>query len=474
MNNTIEQAKDMLRHMLHSYRMRDENGQKIIPLTSQLPAYLEGPPGAGKTQICREIAQEEGIGFLSFSLTHYTRNSVLGLPVIKNLPDGQKYTEYTISEIIAAVQEQVQAGQEEGILLLDEFACMAESIFPIMLAFLQTRNIGRYTLPAGWMIVLCSNPPKYNKSSRKLDDAIMDRVKKITITFDADCFLRYAKEKQFEPEILTYLREHPEHIFRIDGDQLVTCRGWENLNDMLKAYKRAEYEINENEIGMTIKSEQIAGEFANHYRFHHCGVTRERLRRIAAGKWSGDDVNFVDKLTVRQQKYVADYMEHTMVQTSENARKLHEKFLQCKELMKQLDKPEGLVELSDNNSRLWATGKYDAIKEEWFSYLLKKRMEHAKSLTYLVDQPQEYLVEKCLAAYMEEITKANQKYVTHYTKCIDCLYAFYDGLQNRELLKNKLFEFISHDPYFMQVVSRLQCKAYMAHAVRLLIEEEAE
>ena len=243
---------------------------------------------------------------------------------------------------------------------------------------------------------------------------------------------------------------------------------------MVKAYKQAEFEISASEIEMTIKSEEIAGEFANNYGFHHCGVTRQRLKRIAAGRWSGDDVDFVDKLTVRQQKYVADYMEHTMVQTSENARKTHEKMMQCKQLMKQLDKSKGIAELSDSNSLLWVTGKYDAIKEEWFSYLLKERMEEAKSLMYLVVQQEDYPVEKYFTAYMEEINKANLKHVAHYTKCIDSLYAFYDGLQNGELLKNKLFEFICHDPYFMQVVSHLQCKAYMAHAVRLLIEEEAE
>ena len=47
-----------------------------------LPFYLEGAPGIGKTQIVGQLAKEMGIGYVSFSLVHHTRNSLLGLPVI--------------------------------------------------------------------------------------------------------------------------------------------------------------------------------------------------------------------------------------------------------------------------------------------------------------------------------------------------------------------------------------------------------
>lgn len=81
-----------------------------------------GPPGIGKTQIMEQIASECGIGLVSYTITHHTRQSAVGLPMIKTEEfDGNEYsvTEYTMSEIIAGVYKAIkEQGHREGILLL--------------------------------------------------------------------------------------------------------------------------------------------------------------------------------------------------------------------------------------------------------------------------------------------------------------------------------------------------------------------
>lgn len=149
-----------------------------------------------------QIADELGIRYVSFSLTHHTRNSLLGLPVIKELEDGGKYTSYTMSEVIAKVLEAVERGHKEGILLLDEFPCMSETIMPAMLAFLQTKNIGTHHLPEGWVIVLCGNPSKYNKSAKTFDAAIVDRLRKLEIQFEPNVFIEYAQQIEMHPYLV--------------------------------------------------------------------------------------------------------------------------------------------------------------------------------------------------------------------------------------------------------------------------------
>ena len=44
--------------------------------------FLIGPPGIGKTAIMEQIASELGVGLVSYSMTHHTRQSALGLPFI--------------------------------------------------------------------------------------------------------------------------------------------------------------------------------------------------------------------------------------------------------------------------------------------------------------------------------------------------------------------------------------------------------
>lgn len=114
-----------------------------------------GPPGIGKTAIMEQIAAELGVGLVSYSMTHHTRQSALGLPYITEKEyDGKSYqvSEYTMSEIIGSVYDLMrETGKTEGILFLDEINCVSETLAPCMLQFLQYRcSASTASRPAGY------------------------------------------------------------------------------------------------------------------------------------------------------------------------------------------------------------------------------------------------------------------------------------------------------------------------------------
>lgn len=268
---------------MQAYLQKNVEGTYCLNSVNRIPFYLEGKPGIGKTEIVRQVAEELGIGFVSFSITHHTRNSLLGLPVISDLKCG-KYTEYTMSEIIAATVEKEEQGQKEGILLLDEFNCASETIMPTMLAFLQTRNIGKYKIPEGRSVVLCGNPSAYNKSARQFDAAILDRVRKLEVEYDVTDFLIYATKKGFHESIIKYLEIYRKDIYRCslqkDYEEVVTCRGWENLSHMIHMYEKLGLEVNEKLISQYIKSVEIAHSFYNFYSMFMGRMTEKELKEI--------------------------------------------------------------------------------------------------------------------------------------------------------------------------------------------------
>jgi hypothetical protein len=281
------EAKQALKDAIRGYLLKDENGKYVYSEVNRIPIYFEGAPGIGKTEIVKQVAEEMGMGFVSSSLTHHTRQSVLGLPVIQELEDYGKYTQYTMSEILGMVYQKQQQGYDEGILLLDEFPCVSESILPIMLAFLQTKNIGQHYLPEGWTIVLCGNPPDYNKSARSFDAAITDRMRKIQMEFSVEDFLNYARQHDFHETIISYLEANKAHVYicenKKDGD-LVTCRGWENLSHGLKAYEKLGQRVDEKFISQFIKSEKVVYEFYKLYAMTRGGCTLEDMENIMQGK----------------------------------------------------------------------------------------------------------------------------------------------------------------------------------------------
>ena len=78
----ITQAKEALRRTFLAYQERGADGSFVIPPVHQRPVLLLGPPGIGKTAILRQLASELDVGLVSYTMTHHTRQSALGLPRI--------------------------------------------------------------------------------------------------------------------------------------------------------------------------------------------------------------------------------------------------------------------------------------------------------------------------------------------------------------------------------------------------------
>ncbi|MCD7916882.1 MAG: MoxR family ATPase, partial [Clostridiales bacterium] len=167
----IKQAKEQLKHSIRAYLAKDEYGDWVIPVLSQRPLLLMGPPGIGKTAIAHQAAQECGVAMVAYTITHHTRQSAIGLPSIQTGTfDGreQRVTEYTMSEIVASVyREMEKTGLKEGILFLDEINCVSETLAPAMLQLLQCKTFGSHQVPEGWIIVTAGNPPEYNRSVKE-------------------------------------------------------------------------------------------------------------------------------------------------------------------------------------------------------------------------------------------------------------------------------------------------------------------
>ena len=269
----IKEAKQQIENAMRSYFTKDEFGKYIIPVERQRPIFLMGPPGIGKTAIMEQVASDLGVGLVSYSMTHHTRQSALGLPFIeKKNYGGKEYSvsEYTMSEIIASVYEMMeQTGVKEGILFLDEINCVSETLAPAMLQFLQYKIFGRHRVPEGWIVVTAGNPPEYNNSVREFDIVTWDRLKRIDIEPNYEVWKEYAYKKGVHAAITTYLDIKKSDFYKIettvDGKSFVTARGWSDLSDMMRLYERHKITIDEKLIAQYLQNKKIAKDFAIYY-----------------------------------------------------------------------------------------------------------------------------------------------------------------------------------------------------------------
>ena len=191
----IATAKDQIKDTVEAYLQKDDAGMYVIDPSRQRPMFLVGAPGIGKTAIIEQIAQELQIGVVSYSMTHHTRQSALGLPrIVHREYEGFEYeaSEYTMSEIVSAVYDYMErTGIDRGILFLDEINCVSETLYPSMLQFLQFKTFGRHRVPEDWIIVCAGNPPEYNKSVHEFDVVTLDRLREIDVEPDYGAWKRY-------------------------------------------------------------------------------------------------------------------------------------------------------------------------------------------------------------------------------------------------------------------------------------------
>ena len=288
----IKSAKEQIKNAINAYLKKDEFGEYRIPLEKQRPVFLLGAPGIGKTAIMEQIAQEIGISLVSYSMTHHTRQSALGLPfIVRKTYGGHEYdvSEYTMSEIIASVFNTIEeTGIQEGILFLDEINCVSETLAPVMLQFLQFKIFGRHRLPHGWIVVTAGNPPEYNKSVREFDIVTMDRLKRIDVEPDYPAWKEYAYRHGVHSAILTYLELRKADFYAVEstveGKSFVTARGWEDLSKMIFLYEELALPADQRLVGQYLQNRRVAHEFAIYYDLYNKYKADYQIDRILAGE----------------------------------------------------------------------------------------------------------------------------------------------------------------------------------------------
>ena len=267
----IASAKQQIKNTVQIYLQKDALGRYRLPLVHQRPIFLLGAPGLGKTAIMQQVADEMGLGLVSYSMTHHTRQSALGLPVIVEKEYGGKHyqvSEYTMSEIIASVYDCMRTtGKTQGILFLDQ-------------------------IPEGWVVVTAGNPPRFNKSVREFDAATRDRLKVIEVEPSYEAWKAYALEHGVSRSVISYLDIRPEDFYKVEttveGLTVVTPRAWEDLSEILQYHEELGLAVSEELTTQYLQNKQVARDFAIYYELYQKYRQAYNIDAILQGVWDED------------------------------------------------------------------------------------------------------------------------------------------------------------------------------------------
>ena len=425
----ISSAKQTIKNTVMLYLKKDEYGSYEIPVERQRPVFLLGAPGIGKTAIMQQIAEEMEIALVSYSMTHHTRQSALGLPFItrKNY-GGQEYSvsEYTMSEIIASVYETMEeSGMSEGILFLDEINCVSETLYPAMLEFLQYKVFGRHSVPQGWVIVTAGNPPEYNRMVREFDVVTMDRMKLVEVDPDLKAWQQYAASRHLHPAILSYMELHQDHFYVMElsskGRNYVTARGWEDLSGILTMYEAENLPADEELIGQYLHNEKVVREFAAYYELYNKYKRDYRISEIlksGAGKEEikrAQNARFDERISLLSM--LSDRIENDMEKILSQADVLSKSLPVLRALKEKAAGGAGIDEINDDLQKAIDTGSKRQKKLAAGGALSDaQRREFIRQNSFLKE-----IAHAMKASDAENAAKVFEAAQDHYTKTLDLL-----------------------------------------------------
>ena len=177
------------------------------------PLMVWGPPGIGKSTVLRDVAEQEGIGFIDIRLAQREPVDLRGLPV----PDGDQ-----VRWLLSSDWPRDPASR--GILLFDELTAADRTLQVAAYEILLDRRLGdSYRVPPGWLLAGAGNRAGDRAISTTLSSALANRFCHLELAPDLDGWVAWANTRGLDPIVAGFLRFRPGLFLEMSG---ALDRGW--------------------------------------------------------------------------------------------------------------------------------------------------------------------------------------------------------------------------------------------------------
>lgn len=198
-------------------------------LTADIPAFLWGAPGVGKSDIVRAIAKSQGLALIDLRAVLLDPVDLRGIPSIEN---GE--TRWNPPQFLPNETRDGAA----GILFLDELNAAPPSVQAALFQLVLDRKLGEYALPAGWRIVAAGNRQSDRAAANRMPSALANRFAHIDCEADCGAWSQWAAVSGIDPAVIAFIRFRPELLHKMDGAELrafPTPRAWSKVSAILNA-----------------------------------------------------------------------------------------------------------------------------------------------------------------------------------------------------------------------------------------------
>lgn len=188
-----------------------------------IPVYLSGPPGVGKSDMIRQVCDEEVIGFRDVRLANKLPEDIGGIPV----PDLERRIAIWLR---AEFWPDVKRHGEKGVLFFDEMTDANKALQSCAYQIVLDRKINDYWLPPGWYPCAAGNRREDRASAQSLSTALANRFAHIDIRADVDCWYEWCMKTEYMGTLVpAFIKYRSNLLHSMEGANLMafpTPRSW--------------------------------------------------------------------------------------------------------------------------------------------------------------------------------------------------------------------------------------------------------
>lgn len=174
-------------------------------MQANIPCFLWGAPGVGKSDVTRQIAKDKGCAIIDYRAILRDPVDFRGLPSVEKDAEGNACARWLPPNDLP---NEARDGKE-GILFLDELNAASQAVQAACFGLVLDRKLGEYTLPPGWRIVAAGNRQSHKAAANRIPTALANRFAHIDVVHSVDDFASWASQNDVAPEVIAFVRFRP-------------------------------------------------------------------------------------------------------------------------------------------------------------------------------------------------------------------------------------------------------------------------
>jgi len=202
-------------------------------IRKQRPVFLWGPPGIGKSDIVRQIADYMNAHVIDVRLSLWDPTDIKGIPYYD--PSVGKMVWGAPSEL---PDQEMSERYENIILFLDEMNSAAPAVQAAAYQLILNRKVGTYELPDNVMIVAAGNREGDKGVTYRMPAPLANRFVHLEMKVNFDDWFQWAVENKVHQDVVSYVTFAKKDLYDFDpkspSRSFATPRSWAFVSELIE------------------------------------------------------------------------------------------------------------------------------------------------------------------------------------------------------------------------------------------------